>query len=247
MKTVFLSSLLILISSGIYSKDDGDTLKFEFGFFIRPDAGYRFLTNYDDISGLNETWIDWRNNNEKFGLRGTSGLSFALNLWKNTSIESGISYTMMGYNFNNDIVISHTTGGIEDIAHLKSNYYYHYFDLPVYANHTILRFKKGKIRLRYGVINSFLLRITSRSTLTYYDDSEYNSESKNINPTSNGFYLYYPKGSVGVEYSRFLSDDMKWGVSLEPQINIGIRSLLESPIHEHLYSLGLHAGLKRFF
>lgn len=208
------------------------------GASVSPGIAYRSLvsTAEDDLWN---SLIAFRNDYEEPRFAYGGSLFCALDLSDKFSVEGGLGYSLMGYQFNTHDqtygdMIDPNRGFIYETNDVPRvvRYSFHYAELPVRVV-----FHCGKGRLRWisaaGLTTSYLLKSTS--TMITVDAGGSTDRS-----TSESSYDYntiglFPTVSTGVSYA--LNDRMD--LRMEPQARYGMSRLIDAPITAHLWSAGL--------
>ncbi len=208
---------------------------------VAPGIAYRNLVSTEGDAHWNDH-IAFRNSFEEPRFAYGGGLSCALGLSDRFSVEGGLGYSLMGYQFNmHDLtygdMIDPNRGFIYETNDVPRavRYSFHYAELPLR-----LVFHCGKGRFRWisavGLTTSYLLKSTSTMVTV---DAGGSSERK----TSDSSYDYntvglFPTVSTGVSYR--LNDHIE--LRMEPQARYGVLRIIDAPVSAHLWSAGVGFG-----
>jgi hypothetical protein len=234
--------LLLLMTICSLAAQGQDTLKSKppkgfkkklIGFNISTDYNSRTLKN-NSGTGSSNSIIDLRDKQETGRIGTTAGVNICFNFTKKTGLETGIQYSVKGYQTKKyDLVYA-----VPDPAapvRAKFRHSYHYIDIPLKIN-----IIKGNGKLRFiaavGITTNILVKATVTGVYEYAggntgkntERSTYNYKKINISPLI----------SLGTDYK--INDKMY--LRAEPTIRYGMLKNTDSPITEHLWSAGLNIG-----
>lgn len=243
----------ILISCLVYANDTTAVKqlhRFYAGVSFTPGVSYRYLRNNffpteTPPTGFTteqeqKNLIDSRNKREKISFGFDVGLKVGIRVTKFLSIETGANYSKRGYNekFDNILFGSQWNGNGYDTSEnyfVKLDYTYHYINIPI-----ALTFNFGKKKL-CGIVNvgtgfDFLIRKTntSRSNVPGFSSQRTTEDKTGFNRFNLSPFL-----GIGIEY-RVLHFMV---LRIMPVAQMQALKNIDTPITEHLWSVGINTSL----
>lgn len=234
--------------AGIGHVGSDTTHRWSVGMAVVPGLAYRTLSQTEN-STLNEKIIAQRNDREdpRGDLTGNLSLGYRLSSW--FSLEAGVGYALMGWQYSVGISqltfgdqIDPRTGFVYQTDPAIPNSYrvvsaFHYIDVPIL---TSIHLGHGRVRsvTSVGVSTGFLIRSTSTSYVEYADG---HSERRVADQTDafNKLALF-PTISSGVSFN--LTDRLEMRV--EPSFRYGVLRIIDAPVTANLWSGGLGIGVR---
>ena len=206
----------------------------------RSDFGLNFSSNYTFRSlKTNNTdyefLIDMRNEEEQgifgFNVGGTYTYKFNIGL----AILTGIEYTRFGNNYPHIVISSLESSGI---VSFQSSY--GYLGVPLSIGYIYDLSEKLSISVAIGATLSAFLDYRRSYTINWQDGTV-DSDKLVDYDNPNDFYRFHPifKSSIGLDYK--LSN--AFYLRLEPTLQYSLIPIVDAPVHERLYSMGLNTGV----
>lgn len=202
------------------------------GLNLSPDYSYRTLKS--DGTMFSGSVVSSRNNQEvaKFGY--TVGLNIYFNITSRAAFETGIQYSNKGYKTKlMDLVWLQPDPSLPTKG--KFIYNISYLDIPAKINLTF-----GEKKLRFcagaGLAVNFLIKQTITSIQNYT-----NGDTKRKTSSSNNNYKKLnlsPIISAGFDYTFNNKNSLK----VEPTFRYGILKIIDAPVSENLWNVGLNIG-----
>lgn len=236
---VILFLLVLISSNSTFGQNDDnsnrDVPKLQFGINFSPDVNYRRLYANDKTS-TTDFVVNYRNENEFAKLSFSTGFNLSYQINSFFGIETGVQYANKGYTaFNLGLAFEPRDSNDPGIPlDIISVYSYHFFDFPLRVNFTI-----GKKDVRFfssvGLIFNGIFGTTRTDFLTFSDKT-----SKRKFKIDEGFNRFNVSSliSLGIDYR--LTE--KTNLRLEPTVRYGLFPIINAPLSEHLYSVGLNFG-----
>ena len=128
---------LILLFLGI-TVIGQDKLYQEFGGYASADWGYRYMAAQNDSADVLATLAN-ANSQDRFGLRGSFGITYIQQLNPKMRLFTGLGYSLKGYTSFNNVVVHDTTAtynpyetsfSSSDVYYHNYSYMYHYLEIP---------------------------------------------------------------------------------------------------------------------
>lgn len=208
--------------------------KLKLGVIFAPEYSYRKLSvakKDESIAFI----IPLRNKNESALIGYTLGINAIYNLSKHLNLESGVNYSVKGYKTDEQVLTFEdqlTASGFGQIYGVNK---FHFLEIPIK-----LGFSYGKKKTQFiagiGVSTSFFLGSKSEFKIkspngniqNYSFNSDIPYRTFNLSPTI----------SAGINYNINNHSNIK----IEPTFKIGLIPLVDAPIKERLWSMGLNIG-----
>jgi Outer membrane protein beta-barrel domain len=204
------------------------------GFNISPDYCNRTLKN-NDGAGTSGLIIDMRNQRETGRPGFTAGFNICVNFSKNTGFETGIQYSLKGYQTAKYGLVYPVPDPTAPVR-AKFLYTYHTVDIPLKINIT-----KGNGKLRFigaaGITTNILIMVMETSILEYAYNNR-RSEETYQSPYNYRKINLSPAISLGMDYR--INNNMY--LRAEPTFRYGLLKNINTPVTEHLWSAGLNMG-----
>lgn len=235
MKRLITILIVIPFVTFCQNTDSTKTKRISIGINFTLDNCYRTIK--PDASGK---WIaDIRDTLEIQKLGYCTGLNFSWNINKRLALETGIWYSDEGYKTKKVLLIWITPSGQPDPTLAKYNtfiYHYNYIDIPVKANF-YLTTKRAKFFISAGVSPSIFISQKLNSILEYSDGHV----DKSMHTGRTDFERINLKANVGLGFTYDLTKKLYY--KIEPSYRRSITSIVNAPIKEYLYSIGLNIGI----
>src|SRR5688572_885079 len=235
-----MKKLLIILASAPLLANAQDSLAtsksqvFSFAFYLSPDYSFRTLKN-NDGSSSSDFVIKARNSIETGKPGFTTGISTKVNGSKRVSGETGLYYSTMGYKIG-ELTLDYQQPDPGLPTKMRSAVNFHYISIPVKLN-----FTAGNGRPRFiagaGLAANFLLKESEKFTLTYADGSERNKKESSTHDYKK--FNISSLTSIGFEYKL----KEKIFLRAEPTLRYGLLKIIDTPVTEHLWSIGLNMGV----
>jgi Outer membrane protein beta-barrel domain len=238
LKTTSFLLLTLTIIPLTLCCQNADTTKpgrISIGISFSPDYCYRFLNS----RGLNSWVADSRDTSEipKFGY--TVGVNVAWRINNRICIEAGLLYSDQSYQTKNCTLFDLNTSGKPDTlfpAISKSTYHYIYLDIPVKVNYYLL-IKRAKLYITGGISLNIFLAQKSTLKIDFKDD-----QTKTYNSTiTSGLTKINLAAIAGFGFSYDVTKRIYF--KIEPVFRCSITPIVQAPLREYLYSIGLNTGL----
>lgn len=209
---------------------------------VSPGIAYRNLVSTEG-GGTWDKLVEFRNSFEERRFAYGGSLFCAFDLSDRFSVEGGLGYSLMGYQLNMDELtygdaIDPNRGFIfetNDVPLRALRYAFHYLEVPL---RLVLHCGKGRVRSITGVgmTTGLLLKCTSTSVTENVDGSP----DRNTNESSYDYRTLglFPTLSTGVSYT--LNDRIE--LRMEPQARYGVLRIIDAPVTDHLWSVGVGFG-----
>ncbi len=226
--------------------DSTKTKRFSIGLVFSPDYCYRTLK--PDGASMSQSIARQRDSTETGRTGFTTGLSFLFQMNKRFTLETGIQYSDKGeqtkdmvLNFGSNIAPRNGfaySGGSGASNPVSANFVYHYnyIDIPLKANYYLLT-RRFKLFASAGLSVNVFLNERNNLVEKYSDGSSSSSSSTSSNGLSR-INLAFVAG-LGVSYS--ISNRLT--IRMEPVYRRSITSIIDAPVKEYVYSIGLNTGL----
>jgi len=233
----FALFILLLFSLNIFGQQKettGKTFKrFQIGVSFSPDICYRSIKNHDGGAVL-DTIIKNRKQNEipRFGYH--AGVDFCLNFTKWLSVQSGVQFSMKGYQLKFADMAPLQPDPILP-EKLKFIYNFYYLDIPVKAN-----FILGKGRVRFSSSLGMAVNVFLKETQTgIYIYSDGHSERKTDNTIND-----YKRVNLSVIASAGIDIKLinRMNLRIEPDFRYGVTNIIKAPVTGRLWDGGLNVG-----
>ena len=205
-----------------------------FGLNFSSNYTFRSLTTNDTYF---ESLIDFRNEEEQgifgFNVGGTYSYQFNIGL----TILTGIEYTRFGYNMPHALFVSPGSDA-EGIGSFQSSY--GYLGVPLSIGYIYDLSEKLSISVAIGTTLSAFLDYRRSYTINWQDGTV-DSDKLVDYDNPNDFYRFHPifKSSLGLDYKFSNSFYLR----LEPTLQYSLMPIVDAPVHERLYSIGLNTGV----
>jgi hypothetical protein len=226
----FISSIAI---AQISQNDIHHSKKIRFGLNFLPAIGYRNIVNVEK-----NTFIDYiissRNGKEKSSFNYTVGATICYLLSEKINIETGIQYATKGYVFKNQYLLFENPTG-NDLVYANGKYNFNYIDIPLKIN-----IELGKKRIAFtagiGFMANALIGSSQRLYATYADGR---NEIRTVkNEIEFRKFNLSPFLSAGINYKINNNSNLK----ITPTFQYGIVSIIDAPIKEYLWNVGVNFG-----
>lgn len=235
MRVTLFAVLLFLLSSFTLVQAQRSTLDLVGGV----DYAYRILQGPDSLQAV----LDSRDAGESPRLTGRFGINYAIRLTPRTWLKTGLRYVEMGYRYHNDDLrfgIDPTTGSTTDpsgITDITIRYKYQFISVPLAVRHQFSD-KKLSPYLELGVAPQWL-RDAYTTFGTNISDPVRMDDDPNFDYTK-----FHVSGFLAAGLNYQLS--AQWQGFIQPTLRYHFTgSTIDTPIEEHLYSIGLELGLRR--
>lgn len=212
--------------------------KIQFGFIYSPELSYHILKANADAKFMENI----RDTMEipKFGY--SAGINFSYKLTNNFSFEVEALYSDKGertkpYDLGNSVIKE----SMDKVVSKSSfNNHYYYLDVPLKINYYLIN-KKIKFFISGGLsVNTFLYQKIS-STIENRDGSI--DKTKSISHPKFEKINFAALVGIGLNYD--LTD--KYTFKIEPVYKQSFTSIVNAPIKNYLYSVGINLGIARMF
>jgi len=234
-RSLALTILLLGITLNVDAQSDS-TGRWTIGLTAGAGAGYRTLSQTDNSSN-SEVIIRLRNEREKPRVAYGAAVSARYRLSRRFGLDLGLGYSQLGWVYRTDIsgYIFRDPGDPAIPKAFVHHDIFHYAEVRIGAT---LSLGKGHWRSvsSLGVAPSLLIATKSR-TITEFEDGHSTRESK-ISPYASENFNLFPYFSTGVAYRS----GQHWEWSLQPTARYGVLRIIDAPITEHLWSVGLQLG-----
>jgi hypothetical protein len=208
--------------------------KFRYGLTFSTDYSYRRLTVKPENEAVAYI-IPVRNKNESANIGYTFGLNIDYSINKLVSLETGLNYSVKGYKTNSQVLVFESQLGTTSFSEAIGFTNYHYLEIPIKAGFS---FGKNKIQFTtgVGVVAGFFLKNTTKfdvksangNTTSYSDNNGIQYRKFNISPVLN----------IGIKYNINENSYLK----IEPTFKYGLIAIVDAPIKENLWSVGLNVS-----
>ena len=222
--------MLLLFSAPAFCQET-PVKRFIVGLNFSLDHNYRTLKN-NDGSSSSDVVIDVRNESEVGKLGFTSGLNVRFDFTKFFGLETGIQYSIKGYQTKEkDLFWPAPNPTAPTKGKFISNY--HYIDIPVKANFT---FGSGRTRFfsSIGLTTNVFIKETQTTVLKYAD----NKKDKDTQPTNHKYNSLNLSPMIGVGLDYKIND--RTSFRIEPTFRYGVLKLIDSPVAAYLWNGGLN-------
>jgi hypothetical protein len=217
-------------------------IKLQYGPSASLDWSYRSLKIANGYDGIYESIIFDRDQKEKFAPRATVGFDFGLLFGDHFSMGTAVHYSNKGYQHKNTYTtfFQYVVDGVtyvEEISSVDVNAWinYHYIDIPITIGYQFNLGERNGLKFQLGYINNLYLTSSYRAWFNY----ENGTKEKNYD--SNRELSNYSAQGMGGIYFQWKPGQMETPIEIGPQFKFSILSIVDSPIHERLYSVGLRA------
>jgi hypothetical protein len=208
--------------------------KFRYGLTFSTDYSYRRLT----VKPENETVayiIPTRNKIESPTIGYTFGANVNYNLNKLVNIETGLNYSLKRYTVNGQTLTFEDQLGTTNYAEASGFYNYHYIEIPIKVGFSFGK-KKTQFTAAVGMVAGFFIKSNTKFDIKYpngniisYDNNSVIQYRKfNISPVLN----------IGIKYNINENSYLK----IEPTFKYGLIAIVDAPIKENLWSVGLNVS-----
>ncbi len=210
--------LLVLAAVGLHAQSNdhpqfnANFKRIQIGVNVSTDICYRTLKNNDGTQSIDLVkQVQDRSQIARVGF--TTGLNICYNHNRNFGVETGIQYSLKGYQTKTvDVMFAQPQPG--DPIKVKSIYNYHYFDIPVKAN-WIFGKKKVRFIASLGLTTNIFIKETATGVIVYPDRTV-----RKTNPTT---YAYNrvnitPTISAGIDYTI----NKRLNLRIEPTFRYGV-------------------------
>ena len=211
----------------------GDTLtksKFELSIWGSPDYSFRTLK-----ANSESKWVaDIRDSLEmpKLGYTIGAGVGYLIN--KKIKIEAGVFFSDKGQRTKQYALETTTTG--QQPTMYAYNFHYYYLDIPVKVDYYLMT-DKLKVYVMAGVsANVFLVQKTTSVESHANSDVRTNTFS---HPDFNRLNVAVVAG-LGINYPI----NKKSTLLIEPMYSRSVTSIINAPVKEYLYSVGVNIGVQ---
>ncbi len=211
--------------------DSTNTKNYEMSVSYTPEYSYRTLKANDDEASKLIKEIRDTLDVAKFGY--SAGISLIYHPRKKLGIEAGVFFSDKGEKTKKNTMESLPFG--QEAARYSYNFHYYYLTIPVKADYYFLT-GKLKVYITAGVSANVLLVQKTTLIITHA-----NSTERTTTDTDNGFNRINMSvmGGFGLIYPI----TNKMNLKLEPIYSRSITSIINAPVKEYLYSIGVNVGL----
>ncbi|MDX2361489.1 MAG: outer membrane beta-barrel protein [Crocinitomicaceae bacterium] len=236
-------SLLVLFTfffgvSSFGQDDDTKDRKWKIGINISPEIAYRTLTTSDPSS---ESFIEYRDEIESSIFTLSGGLNIEYNITKRFAMRSGIQYLTQGEQYDFEIVgwpIPNPSFPSKFIVVQR----YHYVGVPLIASFDFIQTDKVEVFLSAGALGTWMYRTSTKTTREYIDGTT-ETEREHSDPSVSEWTEYQ---LFNVTALISLGSDIKLGsrsfIRLEPTFKYTILPIVDGPIQERHFNVGLNIG-----
>lgn len=235
MRIIITISLVVAFSSGaaLSQSNREDFRRTRIGVMLSPDLSYRVLS-YNEPNA----WIeDIRNSREKsiYGITGGLGLNYDLS--ENTVLESGIFFSVKGYQ-TSSMGLKWPMQNQSYPVSSKVRFSFKFLELPLRLKYFISSGERVRFFVAAGPsINFFMQRKTT--VVSELPDGDKNRDHSTVNAGYSRFSLAAVAG-IGVEY--YLSQRVL--ITAEPVYRQFVTSLVvDDDAKEYPYSVGMNVGV----
>jgi hypothetical protein len=207
--------------------------KIRLGINFSPAIGYRKIINADK-NIYNDYIIVSRNEKENSSFNYSIGATICYLLNEKIDIETGIQYAKKGYSFKNQYLVFENPIG-NDLVYANGKYNFNYLDFPFKIN---IEFGKKRIAFTAGIgfMANFLIGNNQKLYVTYADGRN------EIRTVKNDFefrkFNISSIFSAGINYKINSKSNLK----IVPTFQYGIISIIDAPINEYLWNVGVNIG-----
>ena len=232
---ILLAVLTFINSNGQDKKKQEDHQNFSIGFSFSPNYNYRTLEN-KDAGSVGEMIIDNRNKFETGKLGFSTGANVNFKLTRKFELQTGLFYSDKGYKTSKQ-PLDFPSPSPDEPTHFSAKYYENYLDIPLKLNYI-----SGKGRLKFiagaGLSANFFLNASGKTTLFYSDGREEERGKKSS-------IVDYKKFNISALASSGLEYKLKENIFLraEPTFRYGLLKIVDQPITERLWNVGLNVGV----
>jgi Outer membrane protein beta-barrel domain len=207
--------------------------KIRLGINFSTAIGYRKIINADK-NIYNDYIIVSRNEKENSSFNYDIGATICYLLNEKINIETGIQYTKKGYSFKNQyLVFENPTGN--DLVYANGKYNFNYLDFPFKIN---IEFGKKRIAFAAGIgfMANALIGNNQKLYVTYADGRN------EIRTVKNDFE--FRKFNISSIFSAGINCKInnKSNLKIAPTFQYGIVSIIDAPIKEYLWNVGVNFG-----
>ncbi len=236
MKPTRISLALIIVVLPFLLIAQNAEKRFSIGVSFSPDYAYRVLKT--DAS--HEWMLDVNNEYSSPILGYTSGLILKYRLNGKLALESGVKLLAKGEKMvvNKRDLVGIDTDVNYDMAvpdKSKTVYHYQYLGIPVKFNYYFLR-TKVQMFISSGISTDFFLSGKTKSVLEFKDRTE--KETYDLDYDFNKINF---TGLVGIGLETNIAQNLQF--RCEPVCRYTFSPLVNAPLKEHLYSLGMNIVL----
>jgi hypothetical protein len=240
MNKFFSTILLIFLPFAMFCNTDDSvkTKKLQIGALYSPELCYRTLK-----ATSRAKWIeDMRDTMEipKFGY--SAGVNLAYQLSNKFSFEVELLFSDKGERTKQYSLeySAFSEPSLNPPSSVRFSNHYYYLDLPLKLNYYLIK-KQVNFYLTTGIsINTFLYQTT-----TSFIEKQDGSVEKTNSTTHPKFQKMNFAAMAGFGISYQLSD--KYIFKLEPVFKHGITSIVNAPVKNYLYSVGVNVGIAYTF
>lgn len=216
---------------------DNSLSKLKIGVNANLNWGYRSLTT--NGNNQEKAFKEYRDGVELASIGYGFGASLFFDLSKDLTLESGINWSVKGYDGtgavspSGNVIGNPNSNGYET----RSFFYYNYLDFPLKIIYTFKSSKLNPFVSLGGVFNYF--QVANYRTVNSFPDgtitdNTLQDDERNYNPLGVSAMI-----SAGINYR--LRDYIS--IRVEPFFNYGLTSIVNESINEHLYAAGVKLGL----
>ncbi len=218
--------ILVFISTIVFADDKKKESKFQLGLTFSPNLSYRSLFNSDNNLAF---ILDVRNENEVPKLGYTIGCNFIYNINKRIGIESGLQFANKGYKKNDGLLQFGNQFNPQSNIKYKSIYNFYFLDIPLKLNYKIGEKKLKKI-ISVGALANILLHNSAvlKQLSPTKQTTRYSVNTLNT-------FNFSPEIGFGLDYEL----SKKTNIRILPNFSYGIIKIVDGPIAEHLWQLGM--------
>lgn len=230
-KASFLTLIFLSVCLGLKAQtgESSDFKRIQIGLSFSPDVNYRTLVAED-----NAQWIKELRDEDELPMFGfTTGLNVAYNFTRMFGIETGIQYSLKGFEekwedgFNPIQIIDPNIP-----ARMKAINSFHYLDIPIKGNITV-----GKGKLRFIGSIGLVVNVYLASSWTGISESQSGERSRSVTKEPYDYQAVNisPMVSAGIDWK--LNDRMS--LQAKPTFRYGVLSIIDAPIKGFLWSGGI--------
>lgn len=227
--TLILFGILSLSPLLSFTQSESHPGKWSAGLHFAPEYSYRSLQSGSD-------WINtvaYRDSIELPSFGFSTGAFIRHSLNKKISFETGLNFSDRHYSSKYIDVVLELDEGLRKI---KTSHHFYYLSLPIKGNYMLYESKASFYLTAEVTFDLYLLGRTVSHLK--YDDGHLD---RNASRMKNDFSTFNMSGSIGAGISMPMNDRLS--IRFEPSYRRAIFPLLDAPIREFGYFIGLDSGV----
>lgn len=248
MKKILVFLFVLTLFHSLFAQKENEKSRFSIGISYSPNYCFRTINN-TDTSSIFQTIESIRNDDEKFKLGHSAGVSIGYNFSEHWALNTGVFYSDKGYETKKNELffgsqIDPRNGFSFDTSNLPTHVIFRehflYMDIPLSMQYK-LRKEKFHFSISAGIIGNFFIT-DKRTTVFLYEDGSKSRDDYSITDVKSFFNLS-PKISIGAEY--FLND--KQSIRFEPSFQYGLIDIFDYAIQTWIWNAGVKITYFRHF